>query len=269
MSCSNCNLSKCGCQDSYLTTPPPCPTPSDCPDVQPCSEVFPAECVVYTGNDIICDPDVVVAQNDSVDAALNNIVDYFCNNVSPSPLKEIFYQEQIDLINVATASNWPVGVINPDTYFHPIGYETLTYKNTSGVAKVYKVHASWDKQLLPLTPNSSEIGNWVDGAIIKTVSAVDSIEYESLDNTILSVFLFDGPDAGDIIIRASVPDTVNTTPGDAPVEVRFMQGQMPNNSNIFKLVTLNNNESISLKFKSKGENTLSWLAKAQFIVEEF
>lgn len=68
----------CGCKDSYLTTPPPCPTPVDCPDPQPCSEVFDAQCVLYTGTDILCDTDVVVTQNTSVAQAIEDIVTYFC-----------------------------------------------------------------------------------------------------------------------------------------------------------------------------------------------
>lgn len=78
--CTNCGCSKisCGCGDTFLTTPPPCPTPVDCPEAQPCSEVFDAQCVAYTGLDIECGTDVIVATNDSVATALQNVVDYFC-----------------------------------------------------------------------------------------------------------------------------------------------------------------------------------------------
>lgn len=270
MACNNCNLSKCGCQDSYLTTLPPCPTPSDCPEAQPCAEIFPAECVLYTGDDIICEDDVVVSQNTSVADALNNVVEYFCGGApEPVPVREIFYQEQIDLINIGSPINWPIGVVTPAVYFHPVGYETLSYTNTSGQAKTYKVHASWDKELLDYTANSAQIGNYVDGALIKTVSAVDAVEYESKDLTLLSVFLFDGYDGGDTITIPSAPDTVRTTPGNLPVEVRFLQGRLPKNVSIFKLVVLNDGETISLKFKVKAENDNSWLLQAQLMVEEF
>jgi hypothetical protein len=77
------NNINCGCQDTYLTSPAPCPTPADCPEAQPCSEVFDAECVKYTGDDIVCLQDIVVEQNTSVSDALNNIVDYFCNPPAP------------------------------------------------------------------------------------------------------------------------------------------------------------------------------------------
>jgi hypothetical protein len=73
------HLGKCGCE-SYLTTPPPCPTPEGCPDPQPCSEVFPAECIIYTGDDILCDETTVVAQGMTAAEAMEAIVDYFCNS---------------------------------------------------------------------------------------------------------------------------------------------------------------------------------------------
>lgn len=81
---TNCgNQINCGCQDSFLTTPPAVPTPGACPEAQPCSEVFDAQCVIYTGEDIVCLEDIVVEQNTSVSDALNDIVDYFCNPPAP------------------------------------------------------------------------------------------------------------------------------------------------------------------------------------------
>jgi len=71
---------KCGCQDAFLTTPPPCPTPAGCPDPEPCSEVFNAECIVYTGADIECGDDTVVTTDTNVADALNDVVTYFCDN---------------------------------------------------------------------------------------------------------------------------------------------------------------------------------------------
>lgn len=79
MACNHTNIN-CGCKDSFLTTPAPCPTPVGCPDPQPCSEVFDAQCIVYIGDPIICNQDTVVATNDTVADALNQVVDYICNN---------------------------------------------------------------------------------------------------------------------------------------------------------------------------------------------
>lgn len=78
--CINCGCSQisCGCKDSYLTTPPPCPTPVDCPTAQPCSEAFDAQCVFYTGDTIACNSYTIVDTNTSVADALVGIVDYIC-----------------------------------------------------------------------------------------------------------------------------------------------------------------------------------------------
>lgn len=91
MSCSKCNnncgnSTKCGCTDSYLTSPLPCPTPVDCPEAQLCSETFDSQCIVYTNLAIICDSTVVVNPTTPINIALNNIVDYFCNEIANIPI---------------------------------------------------------------------------------------------------------------------------------------------------------------------------------------
>jgi hypothetical protein len=70
---------KCGCEDKALVSPAPCPSPVACPTPQPCSEIFDAQCVRYTGANILCDTDIVVTTNDTVAEALESIVDYVCN----------------------------------------------------------------------------------------------------------------------------------------------------------------------------------------------
>jgi hypothetical protein len=78
--CTHCGCNKlsCGCKDSYLTTPPACPTPVDCPAAQPCSETFDSQCIIYTGEDILCGLQTVVQQDDTVAEAIKNIIDYIC-----------------------------------------------------------------------------------------------------------------------------------------------------------------------------------------------
>ena len=75
---------KCGCEDSFMPSPAPCPTPIGCPTPEPCSEVIDAQCVIYTGNNIVCGQDTVVTTNDNVAEAIENIVDYFCGGESSS-----------------------------------------------------------------------------------------------------------------------------------------------------------------------------------------
>ena len=50
MSLTKC--SNCGCEDSFLTSPAPCPTPAACPDPEPCYTVTDSQCTIYTGPDI-------------------------------------------------------------------------------------------------------------------------------------------------------------------------------------------------------------------------
>lgn len=70
---------KCGCQDSFIPSPAPCPTPEGCPDPQPCSEVLDSQCIIYTGEPIMCGQDTIVPTNTNMAVALKAIVDYFCN----------------------------------------------------------------------------------------------------------------------------------------------------------------------------------------------
>jgi hypothetical protein len=95
MSCSTCNnkncnnSSLCGCKDTYLTSPLPCPTPVACPDRQPCSETFDAECIVYTGPNLQCGSDDVVLTNTSINLALEDIITYFCQELTALPTYDI------------------------------------------------------------------------------------------------------------------------------------------------------------------------------------
>ena len=78
--------------------------------------------------------------------------------------------------------------------------------------------------------------------------------------------LYDGPLNSDGINSASTNYVVNNL-GDH-VEFRFGLTVLPANSSLFYLVTLNNNETVSLKFKTKSAED-SYLNRAQIMVEEF
>ena len=71
----------CGCEDSYLTTPPPCPTAIGCP-FEECAEIQYAQCIMYTGGDLLCGDDLVVPTDTNMEAAITNIVDYFCGEIA-------------------------------------------------------------------------------------------------------------------------------------------------------------------------------------------
>ena len=86
MSLNKCQ--NCGCEDA-LVTPAPCPTPAGCPDPQPCSEVFDAQCIIYTGADIECGDDRVITTESNVAEALNDVVTYFCQELTQQKLRYV------------------------------------------------------------------------------------------------------------------------------------------------------------------------------------
>jgi hypothetical protein len=91
MSTKNCGHSKpCGCEDTPLTTNPPCGDGPECNDPNPCPEVFNANCVYYTGEPILCETDEVVTSNMSLADAIAAVIAYFCNTAEhelPSQLE--------------------------------------------------------------------------------------------------------------------------------------------------------------------------------------
>jgi hypothetical protein len=50
-----------------------------CPNPQPCTEITDSKCIIYTDAAIKCGNATVVAQNTVLSTALNQIVNYFCN----------------------------------------------------------------------------------------------------------------------------------------------------------------------------------------------
>jgi len=80
MSLTKCT--NCGCEDSFLTSPAPCPTPAACPDPEPCYTVTDAQCTVYTGANIVCSNTTVVAANTVLADALDDIISYFCGRLT-------------------------------------------------------------------------------------------------------------------------------------------------------------------------------------------
>lgn len=174
-----------------------------------------------------------------------------------------FYQEVIALVNVDTDP-----VPNTNVYHFPVGYSTLSYTNTSGSAKTFNVHASFEGGLPSSIPNSDTVENYLDGAIIRTVVGVDTIEYESYGARVKFIAnLFDGPSTTDVV-DISTAEQVLTSPGAIPVEFRFKELTTDKNVSIFKRLTLNNNESVSLKFKTTFAGSQAYVQKAQLLIQE-
>lgn len=83
MACTKCNKNEdCGCKASSVTINSIC-NPIDC-GTEECSESFPAQCILYTGQDIICDESTIITSGDSVAQGLANIIKYFCDAIPGS-----------------------------------------------------------------------------------------------------------------------------------------------------------------------------------------
>jgi hypothetical protein len=175
-----------------------------------------------------------------------------------------FYQEAAGTVNVDADP-----VVDPSIYHFPVGYSGLTFTNTSGVSKNFVVHGSFDSIIGGSTiVNSLDLENYLAGAIITTSFAVDTIQYESqAGGTRLTASLYDGPFITDTV-NISTTEQVLTTPGSLPVEFRFTIYDGIKNVSFFKIVTLANGESVSLKFRTTILTQPAYLSKAQLLVTE-
>jgi len=72
-------------------------TNNNCPTSEPCSEVFDAQCVIYTGANILCDNNVLVSTNDTINDVVQNITDFVCGNSGDTPGET---QIQIPQLNI-------------------------------------------------------------------------------------------------------------------------------------------------------------------------
>lgn len=149
-------------------------------------------------------------------------------------------------------------------YHFPTGYAVLEFTNTSAVPKTYKAFANYDTNFTVMS-NQAAVSNWVDGAIIKTVSGVDTVLTQSLGLTVLNVNLYNGPLSGDVIDVDTLEYVVDNLGNK--VEVRLTNSSFPRNVALFCPVTLQPGEKVSLKFKAKPSE-VSKLLRAAFMVEE-
>ena len=98
MSCTVCGNTcgqKCGCETGLVT--PPSNNPQNCPSPNPCSETFDADCIIYTGENIVCNDQTIVTTNDTVAEALNNISSYFCDVTPPQSECVCLYTAKVTL----------------------------------------------------------------------------------------------------------------------------------------------------------------------------
>ena len=213
-------------------------------------EFFEKESVVAAGDNVTVSTSVVANVTTYTVNALDSIVvgadDIVVTPSAPvagvttytvSRPKINFYQEALGLVDVSLDP-----VVDQTIYHFPIGYNGLTYTNTSGVTKSFAVHASFDSVIGATTLiNTSNVKNYLAGAIISTAFAVDTIQYESEGAwTEVVGALFDGPGPADLV-------------GIGTLE---------------QVITLANGESVSLKFRTTAIAEPANILKAQILVQE-
>lgn len=177
--------------------------------------------------------------------------------------KEFLYEESLITTDISLDPGF-----SPLVYFSPANYTNLIYTNTTGVTKTYKVHASYEHSVGALSVNSASINSWVDAAICRNSTPL----YEVSGQLNLSAFLFWGSGTNDTL-GSGLPVHELLDDQESPIRTRFLQGSIPLNASIFKVVTLAPGETVSLKFRTKdptpvGELALALLRKAQIMVEE-
>ena len=168
-----------------------------------------------------------------------------------------FYEEVVSQVNVGDTG---------DTYHFPPGYQILSYTNTTLAPITILVTGSYN--VILDENNSDDVSSKVDGALIKTVSGVDTILWENIGPVFFAISLFDGPSGSDTINTSTTAESVQTVPSANKVDVRFRSVDLAQNVSIMKKVILGVNETVSLKFKTKTLGDPSLLKKAQFFLQE-
>ena len=79
MATNNCGK-PCGCTDTYVVAPPCPPT---------CPETYNAQCVVYTGTDILCNDQTIISRYDYLDAIVAKLTAFVCATPKKYVVEEV------------------------------------------------------------------------------------------------------------------------------------------------------------------------------------
>ena len=161
---SNCKDNiPCGCEDEALPSGTPCPEGVDCPDPEPCAETFDAQCIVYTGDDLLCGgvviasagarvSDILVALaacSDGQAASIHRLVPD-ANNTGIGPDDNVISIDRnncFEQVTIVPEAGAPAGMLftytdetgspvvdQPNIIMHPTQSTILFTINTAGVA---------------------------------------------------------------------------------------------------------------------------------------
>lgn len=132
--CTSCGCKKCGCSDNGLISPAPCPTPAGCPTPLTCSEVFDAECISYTGVDIECLNQVVVATDTNLADALDNIISFFCQYIAAAAAGNIVEVcNTNDYLSINSTTDPITGVTTYTVCFDPTNLPQAIVSGGNGI----------------------------------------------------------------------------------------------------------------------------------------
>jgi hypothetical protein len=90
-----CNQN-CGCNNTYTVS-------ATCPPA--CTEVFNAQCIVYTGTDILCGQNTVIKRYDYLDTVITKLVNYICTGLANVPITTVVSDSEYILVTSSTIGN--------------------------------------------------------------------------------------------------------------------------------------------------------------------
>lgn len=126
----NCNQN-CGCTDTY-TVSAPCP-PS-------CAEVFNAQCIVYTGTDILCGQNTVIRRYDYLDTIITKLVNYICSNFT-LPAYNVVGSENITVTTTTIGNTTTFTLLALETILENTdNLLNITIDTTPGIDIIYTVN---------------------------------------------------------------------------------------------------------------------------------
>jgi hypothetical protein len=126
----NCNQN-CGCTDTY-TVSAPCP-PS-------CAEVFNAQCIVYTGTDLVCGKNTVIRRYDYLDTIITKLVNYICSNFT-LPAYNVVGSENITVTTTTIGNTTTFTLLALETILvNTDNLLNITTDTTPGIDIIYTVN---------------------------------------------------------------------------------------------------------------------------------
>jgi hypothetical protein len=198
-----CNQN-CGCNNTYTVSAP-------CPPA--CTEVFNAQCIVYTGTDILCGQNTVIKRYDYLDTVITKLVNYICTGLANVPITVVESDSEYILVTSSTVGNQTTYVLDLDfaqlaadlnltlPVYNVVGSQNITVTTTT-VANTTTFNLLALETLLQNTDNLLNItSNTTPGIdILYTVN----IDLPALINVIPLTAVAPGPSANSFITTSVV-----------------------------------------------------------------